>query len=111
MTPGNPQWNKAWSRARDFAFEHAKVDYHFNLNAAKALAQMNHLDQAIDILLQQLRVPELVNDQEYLMAVNKQLGFIYFRKKEYLNSIHYYMRCFDGSSAIPDNISVISLPP
>lgn len=100
--PDTPQWHEAWACARDFALECAKVDYHFYLNAAIALTRLNLLDQAIYILLQQLSNPELVNDQAFLLGVNKQLGFIYFRKGKYADSIRYYMRCFDGSRAVAD---------
>ncbi|WP_257296169.1 hypothetical protein [Endozoicomonas sp. YOMI1] len=102
LTPEDPHWYQAWTCAMVFALECAKVDYHFNLNVAIALTRLNQLDQAIDTLFQQLRAAEYANDQPYLTAVNKQLGFIYFRKGEYLDSIHYYMRCFDGSKAIAD---------
>ncbi|MGO0305420.1 hypothetical protein ACTL6P_02245 [Endozoicomonas acroporae] len=102
LKPGDPNWFTSWTCAMNFALECTKLNYHFNLNVAIALTRLNQLDLAIDTLFQQLSVPEYANDHTYLMAINKQLGFIFFRKGEYLDSIHYYMNCFDGSRALAD---------
>ncbi|WBA81129.1 hypothetical protein [Endozoicomonas sp. GU-1] len=102
LKPGDPNWFTSWTCALNFALECKKLNYHFNLNVAIALTRLNQLDLAIDTLFQQLYVPEYASDHTYLMAINKQLGFIFFRKGEYLDSIHYYMNCFDGSRALAD---------
>ncbi|MBO9480645.1 hypothetical protein [Salinisphaera sp. G21_0] len=102
LKPEDPNWFASWTCAMNFALECTKVNYHFNLNLAIALTRLNQLDMAINTLFQQLPVAEYNNDLTYLMAINKQLGFIYFRKGEYLNSIYYYMLCYDGSRALAD---------
>ncbi|WP_422449749.1 MULTISPECIES: hypothetical protein [unclassified Endozoicomonas] len=102
LKPGDPNWFASWTCALNFALECKKLNYHFNLNVAIALTRLNQLDLAIDTLFQQLSVHEYANEHTYFMAINKQLGFIFFRKGEYLDSIHYYMNCFDGSRALAD---------
>ena len=102
QTPGEPEWCEAWTCARDFALECAKEDYHFNLNAAIALTRLNHLDQAIEILFQQLHMLEHECDQAYFMGVNKQLGYIFYRKESYIDAVYYYMCGIDSSKAVPD---------
>ncbi|WP_066014533.1 hypothetical protein [Endozoicomonas atrinae] len=82
--------------------ECAKEDYHFNLNAAIALTRLNHLDQAIEILFQQLHMLEHECDQAYFMGVNKQLGYIFYRKESYIDAVYYYMCGIDSSKAVPD---------
>ncbi|WP_257266873.1 hypothetical protein [Endozoicomonas sp. ONNA2] len=103
--PGDPSWNSIWENALGLAFEYAKVDYHFNVNVAIALTRLNLLDQATDILLQQLRRPELASDPQFRRAVNKQLAFVYFRKRDYPGCIYHYMSCYWGanSKVVSDN--------
>ncbi len=80
------------------------MDYHFNLNAAIALTRLNDLDQAVDILFQQLHMLEREYDQAYFMGVNKQLGYIFYRKESYVDAVYYYMCGIDCSRAVPDKI-------